>query len=291
MAALHTQQHGDVPPGHGPPHFVRVGRELGDGLRVHQRLYRVDQRERPPERRPRPVPRVDPDREERSREAAVLHPREVDVAVRQPRRDVGFHVERTLCRAARTNSRCAAYDEPGSRGTPDRPAPRTLRSRRCGPPRGGPAPGSRGRGPKAYARPRTWVARRTPPGAPHPSRAAGESAFHLRPERLALAFRLGGGRFRGGGRGRRGRARRRGRRPECGRLLVTTTLFRRRALGRLLPRAAAPVASTAAPTTPASAGRSPHPGPARPRAREPARPAPPPATSRHTRRPPPARDG
>src|SRR6266513_4449690 len=101
---------------------------------------------------------------------------------------------RTLCRAARTNSRCAAYAEPGSRGTPDRPARRTLRSRRCGPPRGGPAPDSRERGPKAYARPRESVARRTPLGAPHPSRAAGESAFHLRPERLALAVGLGVGR-------------------------------------------------------------------------------------------------
>src|SRR5213076_3049856 len=149
------------------------------------------------------------------------------------------------CRAARTNSRCAAYDEPGSRGTPDRPAPRMLRSRRCGPPRGGPSRGSRGRGPKAYARPRTWVARRTPPGAPHPSRAAGESAFHLRPERLALAFGLGGGRRRGRRGGQGGRLRRRC--PERGRLLVGTALFRRRALASAAAATTAATATTALP--------------------------------------------
>src|SRR5438132_7939920 len=116
---------------------------------------------------------------------------------------------------------------------------RTMRST----PRGGPAPGSRGRGPKAYARPRTWVARRTPPGAPHPSRAAGESAFHLRPERFALDVGLGGGRRRGG-RGGQGGRRRRGC-PERDRLLVGTALFRR---GALASAAAATTAATATTT-------------------------------------------
>jgi len=98
VAALHAHQHGDVTPRHGPPHFIRVGRQLGDGLRIHQHLHRIDQRHCPSERGARPVARVDPDREERGREAAFLHPREVDVAVRQPRRDVGLHVEHALRR-------------------------------------------------------------------------------------------------------------------------------------------------------------------------------------------------
>src|SRR5207253_1947752 len=84
---------------------------------------------------------------------------------------------------------------------------------------------------------------RTPPGAPHPSRAAGESAFHLRPERFALDVGLGGGRRRGG-RGGQGGRRRRGC-PERGRLLVGTALFRR---GALASAAAATTAATATTT-------------------------------------------
>src|SRR5439155_1438420 len=108
-------------------------------------------------------------------------------------------------------------------------------------------------GPKAYARPRVSVARRTPAGAAQSSRAAGESALHLRPEGFALVFGCGDRRL---GRSRRRRRGRRGRRrcPERGRLLVGTTLLPSRAFSSTPASTTSAAATTALPVLSVSPG-------------------------------------
>ena len=96
MPSFDPQERGHVPPRRGGTHLARVGRELHVGIGVHEPAHGPDQIERPPERRAGPVARIHPDGEERRREAALLHPRDIHVPVGEPDRDVRSHVEHPL---------------------------------------------------------------------------------------------------------------------------------------------------------------------------------------------------
>lgn len=72
--------------------------ELHLRARVDEGLHGAHEREGPRERRAGPIARIPPDGEECRRQAALLHPGHGDVAVGEPGRDVGLHVEQALRR-------------------------------------------------------------------------------------------------------------------------------------------------------------------------------------------------